>query len=226
MAQALGVRFLDDAGRELGPGGGALLSLDRVDSASLAEELRGVAVEVLADVDNPLVGPEGASAVFGPQKGASAADVELLDRALARLAEVVHRDIGVEVASLPGAGAAGGIGASLVAFLGATFRSGVEAVMDAAGFRSLVQGADVVVTGEGVFDAGSFRGKVVGAVLREAMSAGVGRSIVVCGSAEIEAPQDVALVSLAGRFGTERAMENGAALLEDVSAELARRSGA
>jgi glycerate kinase len=225
MAQALGVRFLDAGGQELGPGGGALLQLDHVDGSGLAQELRGVPVEMLADVDNPLVGPEGAAAVFGPQKGATEADVVLLDRALARFADVVRRDTGVEVASLPGAGAAGGIGASLVAFLGATFRSGVEAVMDATRFRQRLAGADVVVTGEGAFDAGSLRGKVVGAVLRESRAAGVGRAIVVCGRAEATPPPGVELVALADRFGPDRAMENGAALLEQVSAEAAEAAG-
>jgi glycerate 2-kinase len=223
MAQALGIRFFDDAGRELGRGGGALLALDRVDTDGLAGEMRGVEVEVLADVDNPLTGPEGASAVFGPQKGATPQDVELLDRALTRFAEVVRRDTGVDVASLPGAGAAGGIGASLVAFLGATFRSGVDAVMEAAGFRTLVPGTDVVVTGEGAFDRESLRGKVVGAVLREARAAGVGRSIVICGSAEAPAPPGVEVVALAARFGLDEAMAHGAALLEDVVAEAAER---
>jgi glycerate kinase len=223
MAQALGVRFLDDGGRELGPGGGALLRLQKVDTGGLVDELRDVPVEVLVDVDNPLVGPEGASVVFGPQKGATEDDIALLDRALSRFAGVVRRDTGVEVATLPGTGAAGGIGASLVAFVGATFRSGVDAVMEATGFRSCVAGADVVVTGEGAFDAESLRGKVVGAVVRESRASGVRRVVVVCGSAEAPAPPGVELVSLADRFGLDRAMENGAALLEDVSAEAAGR---
>ena len=183
MAQALGVRFLDDGGRELGPGGGALLRIERVETADLAVEVRGVPVEVLIDVDHPLVGPQGASAVFGPQKGASPEDVAMLDRALTRFADVVRRGTGRDVGALPGTGAAGGIGASLVAFLGATFRSGVDAVMDATGFRARLPGADVVVTGEGAFDAESLRGKVVGAVLEQARAAGAGRVLAVCGSA-------------------------------------------
>jgi glycerate 2-kinase len=221
MAQALGVRFLDDGGRELGPGGRALLGLQRVDAADLAAEMRGVPVEVLIDVDNPLLGPQGASAVFGPQKGASPVDIALLDRALTRFADVVRRDTGGDVGGLPGTGAAGGIGASLVAFLGATFRSGVDAVMDATEFRARLSGADVVVTGEGTFDAESLRGKVVGAVLGQARAAGAGRVLVICGSAVAPVPPGVELVALADRFGLDRAMQNGAALLEDVSAEAA-----
>jgi glycerate kinase len=183
--------------------------------------MRGVPVEVLIDVDNPLLGPQGASAVFGPQKGASLVDVALLDRALTRFADVVRRDTGRDVGALPGTGAAGGIGASLMAFLGATFRSGVDAVMDATEFRARLSGADVVVTGEGTFDAESLRGKVVGAVLGQARAAGAGRVLVVCGSAVAPAPPGAELVALADRFGLDRAMENGAALLEDVSAEAA-----
>src|SRR5947209_15682008 len=101
---------------EVGPGGVGLLDLERIDTSRLAPELRGVEVLALTDVDNPLVGPDGAAVVFGPQKGATPDDVALLDRALARFAAVVRRDTGVDVASMPGAGAAGGVGASLVAF--------------------------------------------------------------------------------------------------------------
>jgi glycerate kinase len=223
MSQALGVQLLDADGRDLAPGGAALLGLDRIDASGLAPELAGVAVEVLTDVDNPLVGPDGASAVFGPQKGASPEDVVTLDRALARFAEVVRRDTGVEVASLPGAGAAGGVGASLAAFLGATFRSGLDAVMDATGVRARIAAADTVVTGEGAFDGASLRGKVVGGVLREARAAGVRRMVVLCGRADGDAPPGVEVVSLAYRFGLDRAMAAAPGLLEDLAAEAAAR---
>ena len=173
------------------PGGAALLGLERVDSSGLARELRGVSVEVLSDVDNPLTGPDGASAVFGPQKGATPDDVALLDRALVRFAGVVRRDTGVDVEALPGAGAAGGIGASLAAFLGATFRSGLDAVMDATDLRAKLADADAVVTGEGAFDAESLRGKVVGGVIREARAAGARRVVVLCGRAEVPGPPGV-----------------------------------
>jgi glycerate kinase len=221
LAQALGVELLDGTDREVGPGGAALLGLERVDSSGLARELRGVSVEVLSDVDNPLTGPDGASAVFGPQKGATPDEVALLDRALVRFAGVVRRDTGVDVEGLPGAGAAGGIGASLTAFLGATFRSGLDAVMDATNLRARLAAADAVVTGEGAFDAESLRGKVVGGVIREARAAGARRVVVLCGRAEGPGPPGVDVRSLSDRFGFERAMEAGAALLEELAAETA-----
>jgi glycerate kinase len=221
VAQALGIRLLDTHGREVGPGGTALLDLDRVDVSGLAPEARGVDVTVLTDVDNPLVGPDGAAAVFGPQKGATPNDVTQLDRALARFADVVRRDTGVEVATMPGAGAAGGIGASLVVFLGATFRSGIDAVMEATGFADHLEDAHVVVTGEGTFDAASLRGKVVGAVLRDARRTHARRILVLCGRAASPAPPGVELMSLAERFGAERAMESSRVLLEQLASEAA-----
>jgi glycerate kinase len=221
MAQALGVRLLDAGGHEVAAGGAALLALDQIDVTGLTPELRRVPVEVLVDVDNPLLGPEGASAVFGPQKGASPQDVALLDRALSRFASVVLRTTGVEVASMPGAGAAGGIGASLAAFLQATFRPGVDAVMDAAGVRAHIAAADVAVTGEGTFDEESLRGKVVGGVIREA-ARGAGRRIVVlCGRAAASAPPGVQVAALTDRFGPDRSMVEAGALLDELAAEMA-----
>ena len=225
IAQALGIRLLDGRGREVGPGGVGLLDLERIDTSRLAPELRGVEVLALTDVDNPLVGPDGAAVVFGPQKGATPDDVALLDRALARFADMVRRDTGVDAASMPGAGAAGGVGASLVAFLGATLRSGIDAVMESTGFRVRVKAADVVLTGEGTFDAASLRGKVVGAVIRESWVAGAERVIVLCGRAEAPAPQGVQLVSLAERFGVERAMVSGRVLQEQLVSEVATEPG-
>jgi glycerate kinase len=225
MAQALGVRFLDRHGHDLAPGGAPLLELDRIEMSGPADAVRGVAVEVLTDVDNPLVGPDGASAVFGPQKGATAADVALLDRALTRFAVIVARDIGVEVASLPGSRAAGGTAAGLVAFLGARIRPGLGVVMEATDFRGRAARADTVVTGEGAFDGESLRGKVVGGVIREARKAGARRVIVLCGRADGAAPAGVEVVALTDRFGPDRAMRAGAALLEDLAADAASAAG-
>src|SRR3970282_1872011 len=135
MAQALGVRLLDAEGREIVPGGAGLLDLARIDASRLNPAVRRTRIVVATDVDNPLTGPQGASAVFGPQKGATPDDVVLLDRALAHFAAVVHRDLGIDVRHVPGAGAAGGLGAGLVAFLGAHLRPGVEVVMEGVGFR-------------------------------------------------------------------------------------------
>jgi glycerate kinase len=173
MAAALGVRFLDDAGDELPPGGAALLRLARVDAAGLDPRLREVEVTVAADVDNPLVGPEGAAHVFAPQKGAGPDEVLLLDSALRRYARVLAADLGVDLADTPGAGAAGGLGAGAIAFLGARIRSGIELVLELVGFNRAVVTADLVVTGEGKLDAQSLRGKAPVGVARAATAHGV-----------------------------------------------------
>jgi glycerate kinase len=222
MAQALGVRLLDAGGRELAPGGAALLELDRVDVSGLADEVREVEFLVASDVDNPLTGPQGASVVYGPQKGASPEDVELLDRALRRFAEVVRRDVGEEVADRPGAGAAGGIGAGLMAFLGAKVRPGAALVMDAVGFRDRIREADLVITGEGKLDEQSLRGKTPAAVLEAGREAGV-PVVIVCGQAAIEV-EGVEVASLAERVGLERAMGETRPALEELAEDLAARA--
>jgi glycerate kinase len=219
MAQALGVRFLDRHGVELRPGGAALLDLDRIDASALAPSVRAVDVVVACDVDNPLVGPEGAAAVYGPQKGASPGDVELLDRALARYAEVLRRDLGVDVERTPGAGAAGGLGAGLIAFLDATLRPGIEVVMEATKFEERLTGAGLAITGEGKLDEQSMRGKTPAGVIRAAGRTGV-PVIVVCGQASIR-PAGVQVASLVERFGSGRAFRDTRAALQELVAELA-----
>ena len=173
MAAALGARFLDARGAELPPGGAALLHLAHVEVDGLDPRLARVTVTVACDVDNPLVGPNGAAAVYGPQKGADAEDVLLLDSALRRYARVLAADLGVDLAEVPGAGAAGGLGAGAIAFLGASLRSGIELVLALVGFDRAVQDADLVVTGEGKLDAQTLRGKAPAGVARAAAAHGV-----------------------------------------------------
>jgi glycerate kinase len=159
MAQALGFRLLDARGEELERGGAALARLDSIRPPAIDEWLM-VSVEVAVDVTNPLCGPEGATRVYGPQKGAtSEAVLAELDAALANLARVIARDLHREVADLPGAGAAGGAGAGLVAFLGARLRRGAPLVVEAAGLDSALEGAAAVLTGEGRVDAQTAYGK-------------------------------------------------------------------
>lgn len=173
MAQALGFRLLDASGRDLPRGGAALAQLDRI-LLPAGDDWRGVAVEVAVDVTNPLTGPEGATRVYGPQKGAgSEAVLAELDAALAHLAEVVARDLRREVAGLPGAGAAGGAGAGLVAFLGAELRRGAPLVVEAAGLDAALEGASAVFTGEGRVDAQTAFGKGPAEVLDRARRRGV-----------------------------------------------------
>lgn len=173
MAQALGYRFLDASGAELERGGAALGRLERIVAGNLDARWRGIPVQVACDVTNPLTGPNGASAVYGPQKGADPRAVSELDAALARLAEVIERDLGRSVAGLPGAGAAGGTGAGLVAFLGAELVPGAPLVVEAAGFDAKVAGAQLVITGEGRVDEQTAYGKAPGEVARRAHAAGV-----------------------------------------------------
>ena len=163
-AAALGTSFYDGAGEAFVPVGGTLERVRRIDRSSTEKLLRGVTVTAMCDVENPLCGPTGAACVFGPQKGADGAMVERLDRGLEHLARVMERDLGVSVAGLPGAGAAGGMGGGCVAFLGAGLKSGIQCVLDAVGFDALLEGADLVITGEGRLDGQSIRGKVISGV--------------------------------------------------------------
>ncbi|KTF36977.1 glycerate kinase [Xanthomonas vesicatoria] len=172
MAQALGARLLDAHGAPIGPGGGALAALARIDIAGLDARLQDCHIEVACDVDNPLTGPTGASAVFGPQKGATPAMVRQLDANLQHYADVLQRDLGVRLHALPGGGAAGGLGAGLVAFVGAQLRPGVEVVARALGLEALIAHADLVITGEGRIDSQSVRGKAPVGVARLAQRHG------------------------------------------------------
>jgi glycerate kinase len=181
MAQALGYRFLDTAGVDLARGGEALLRLERIDDSGLDPGWRSVGVKVACDVTNPLTGPEGASAVYGPQKGADPVTVKLLDRALAHLADVIERDLGKRVADIPGAGAAGGTGAGLMAFLDAKLVSGAALVVEASGFDRALPGAQLVITGEGRADGQTAYGKAPGEVARRAQIAGV-PTVLIAGS--------------------------------------------
>ena len=200
MLQALGVRLLDEEGEEIDFGGGALSALDRIDVAGLDPRLRDCRVEVACDVDNPLTGPRGASAVYGPQKGASAEMVTELDRNLIRFAELIRRDLGMDIVERPGAGAAGGMGAALLAFLQAELRPGVEIVLEATRFEELLAGADLVITGEGRIDGQSVFGKAP------------------VGVAKLAARYGVPVVGLAGSLGSgaEAVFDQGISALFSV----------
>jgi glycerate kinase len=171
MAQAIGYRLLDRAGRDLPRGGAALARLERIDSSGFDEGWRLVGVRVACDVTNPLTGPFGASAIYGPQKGAGEAAVRELDSALAHFARVIERDLGKRVAGEPGAGAAGGTGAGLLAFLGAVLVKGAPLVVEAAGLDKALVGAGLVITGEGRADSQTAYGKAPGEVAKRAQKA-------------------------------------------------------
>ena len=173
MAQALGVRLLDAAGDELPVGAAALADLAAVDLAPLRARLARVTVTVATDVDSPLLGPDGAAAVFGPQKGASPADVAALEQGLTRWAQVVSAATGHDWSTARGAGAAGGTGFAALALLGAAVRPGIEVVLDLVGFVERAAGADLVITGEGSLDRQSLAGKAPIGVARAAAAYGM-----------------------------------------------------
>ncbi|WP_371380977.1 glycerate kinase [Sporomusa aerivorans] len=159
MAQALGVKFLDAAGQELPPGGAALAGLTAINLAGLDSRLIETTIMVACDVDNPLCGPRGASAVYGPQKGATPAIIAELDAALGQFAAIAKAATGKDIAELPGAGAAGGLGAGLLFFTNAQLRPGVEIVLETTSFAAIVKDAALVITGEGNTDFQTAYGK-------------------------------------------------------------------
>jgi glycerate 2-kinase len=219
VAQALGVRLLDGRGEPIRRGAIGLLDLAGIDVSTLDRVVAGTRVAVAADVDNPLTGPLGAAAVFAPQKGASSEDVQVLDRALAHLAAVVERDLGIDVRTLPGAGAAGGLGAGLAAFVGARIRRGADLVMDVVGFERRLAQADVVVTGEGRLDRSSLRGKVPSAVVERAGPART-PAVVLCGEARVSL-RGAVVRSLVEAVGEEAALEQPRRSLEDLASRVA-----
>lgn len=166
MMQALGVRLLDSTGEELPCGGAALSKLCNIDTREMDKRLQTIEFIAACDVDNPLTGTNGASAVFGPQKGASPEMVEQLDQALKHYARILERDLGKDVEQQPGAGAAGGMGAALLAFLDAELKPGIDIVMEAVDLAGNMTGADLVITGEGRIDGQTAQGKTPVGVAR------------------------------------------------------------
>ena len=186
MVQALGAQLLDEQGQELPRGGAALAQLTRIVTETLDPRLRETEVQVACDVDNPLCGSTGATAIYGPQKGATPKMVQELDDALRHYATIIQRDLGVDVLDIPGAGAAGGLGAGLVAFLHAELLPGSRMVLDALQFDSLLASVDLAITAEGQLDAQTLRGKSVNAVATAARVHGVPVIAVVGGVSDEE----------------------------------------
>lgn len=227
MASALGARFLDSGGRQLPAGGAALARLDRLDTGELHPALSEATIVAATDVTNPLCGPDGASAVFGPQKGANQEMVQELDIALDNYARVVARDLGRDVSEQPGAGAAGGLGAGLMAFAGATLQSGIDMVCEVLGFDELLQGADLVITGEGRADRSTIFNKAPVGVARHARSHGI-PTVLLAGSLgpgheELYDHGLAAVVCIADRpMSFEMSLSRSAELLEAAAATTLR----
>ena len=225
--QALGVKLLDAQGQILAPGGLALAQLARIDMSEIDPRLAEVQFDIAADVNNPLCGPHGASAIFGPQKGASPEQVQQLDRALGHFAERCAQVLNKDVRDEPGSGAAGGLGFAAKAFLGAQFKAGVEVVAELVGLDDAVKGADLVITGEGRFDAQTLRGKTPFGVASIARQHGV-PVIVLAGTlgegyqALYEHGIDAAFALASGPMTLEQACAEAPRLLRERASDVAR----
>ena len=248
LVTALGGRLLDPSGNELPPGGAALATLDRVDVRRL-RDLGGAEVIAATDVDNPLLGPRGAAAVYGPQKGASPADVVLLEQGLGRWADVAERSFGFDKRDEPGAGAAGGLGFAVLGVLGAGAQPGIELMLDLLSFAGHLPGARLVITGEGALDEQTLHGKAPAGVARAAAAAegpgksgtaaeGPGKSgtaagpdlpvVAVCGVCSLS-PEQLRAAGIARAYALTdiepdltRCREQAGPLLEDLAERVAR----
>ena len=227
MARALGVRFLDAAGQEVAAGGGSLAEICQIDTTGLDPRLKNTEIVVACDVDNPLCGTRGASAVFGPQKGATPEMVQQLDAGLAKYASCARQATGRDVAEKAGAGAAGGLGAGLMFFTPAQLKPGVEIVLDAVGFSDIVRDADFVITGEGRTDFQTAFGKAPVGVAKVAKTHG---APVFCisgglgdGAEDVLAQGIDAVMSICDRpLSLEECMAAAAQLIEPAAARLSR----
>ena len=227
LGQALGFRLLDTHGRELEPGGGELDRLARIERTDQVAVLGSATIAVACDVTNPLCGPQGASAVYGPQKGATPEMVERLDRNLGHFADIVARDLDVAVRDIPGSGAAGGLGGGLVAFAGGRLEGGVNLVIEAVNLRERLHAADLCLTGEGALDGQSAFGKTAVGVARLAHSLrcptlAIAGSIGPGAEAVLEQGVDAYFSICPGPVHIDEAIERASELLENATAQAVR----
>ncbi|WP_291259854.1 glycerate kinase [Fusobacterium sp.] len=227
MIQALGGKLLDSCGKEIGFGGGQLSNLSKIDLSNLDKRLEKTKIIVACDVQNPLTGVSGASHIFGKQKGANEEQRELLDKNLKHYAEIIRRDVGKDVENIPGAGAAGGLGAGLMAFLSAELKKGIEIVIEYSKLEEKMQGADLVITGEGSIDAQTRFGKTPYGVAMTAKKYGIP---VIALAGNVGKDIDVlyeygftAIFSILPRVESlEKAISNGKENLQYMSESIAR----
>lgn len=227
LAQSLGISLKGADGNELARGGAALADIDHVDMSNFDQRLRGVEVTVACDVNNPLCGEDGASAVFGPQKGATPETIKQLDVALSRFADVVESDLDVSVRERPGAGAAGGLGAGLMAFLDARLAAGVDIVLDAVGLDAALEGTDLVLTGEGQIDHSTIFNKTPVGIAERAGKRGIPVIAIAGGlGAGYQETHDKGIASaftlVSGPMSLDEAMADTANLLSGVAEEIMR----
>lgn len=227
MAAALGVRFLDSNDQEVRPVGGSLASIQRIDLKGLDQRIPGTRIEAVCDVTNPLLGDSGAAAVYGPQKGATPEQVKRLDAGLSHLADLIDRQLGVDVRNLAGGGAAGGLGAGLYAFLGATLRRGVDLVLDLVELEEKLEGADLVLTGEGQIDFQTAFGKAPAGVAAMAMAKHI-PCLAIAGSvgSNLEKLHKIGICAVfslcPGPLSLEQAMNNSEQLVENSTEQAVR----
>jgi glycerate kinase len=200
-AAALGVHFINAAGQAFLPTGSKLEEIVHIDVSAARDILRNCTITAMCDIDNPMHGPNGAAYIFGPQKGADPAMVQILDENLQVLAATIRRELGLDVAKLPGAGAAGAMGAGVVAFMGGKLKSGIHTILDLVRFDEMLNGTDLIFTGEGKIDSQSLRGKVV------------------IGIAERAARQQVPVIAVVGSIGenAEQAFERGVSSIFSIN---------
>ena len=227
LTQALGARLTDGSGMELAPGGGPLTRLARLDLSRM-RDLSGVEFLVASDVDNPLLGPSGAAAVYAPLKGASAGDVTLLESGLARWAQVAEETCGRSAAGAPGAGAAGGLGFAALLFLGATMRPGISLLLDMLSFGAHLDGARLVITGEGRLDEQTLRGKAPAGVARAAAAHDPAVPVVAVAGVCTLTPERLAEAGIAAAYALtdlepdlSRSMANAGPLVEELAGRVA-----
>jgi len=221
--QAMGVKFFDMSGKLIQKqlSGGDLIDIARMDMQDLSSAFRHLEIRIASDVSNPLLGENGASAVYGPQKGASAEMILHLEAGMVNYAYVLKRDTGRDVTDWPGAGAAGGLGAGLMACLDVTIQSGIDLILDAAGFEEKIQGADFVFTGEGRIDAQTLHGKTISGVVKRCQMDGSIPVIAFAGSVVTEAVATLGLsaaIGIAEGLPRDEAMRNAGRLLSEAAA--------
>lgn len=200
LAAALGARFYTEAGEEFLPKPYEFTKIGRIDCASVRELLKGVSVEAMCDIENPMYGKNGAAYVFAPQKGADSGTVEILDLNLRALDKAIMNSLNITVAQVPGSGAAGALGAGVVAFLGGVLKPGIETVLDVVGFDDKIRNADVIFTGEGKIDAQSVCGKVIAGVGRRAKLQNI--PVIVAAGCRGEGAEEAYLMGVSAIFST------------------------
>lgn len=227
MLMALGVRFLDDKGKEMEPIGKNLLNIARIDTKSLNKRIKMAKFTVMCDVTNPLVGQNGATYVFGPQKGANKEQLHLLESGMKNYAAKIKETFGIDVADLPGGGAAGGMGAALMAFCGAFLQSGIKTILELINFKDIIADADLIITGEGRIDGQSANGKVLDGIGRYAKERNIPVIALAGGMGDnahlvYDCGIDSIMVTVNSPMSLEMALDNAEPLLEDCADRLFR----